>query len=140
MPAAAGPAERSAAPEVPRTTDEEDSRPNAASFPIVGIGASAGGLEAFTEVLAALPPNTGMAFVLVQHLDPDHPSLLTSLLARTTEMSVEEVQDGLRVQPNHVYVIPPNKSLTLVEGALRLASPFRAFSPPADRSFLLFTC
>ena len=99
MPAAAGPTERSAAPGVPRTTDEEDSRPNAASFPIVGIGASAGGLEAFTEVLAALPPNTGMAFVLAQHLDPDHPSLLTSLLARTTEMSARRSKTAYAFSP-----------------------------------------
>src|SRR6476661_4875078 len=94
------------------TTDEEDRRPNSAPFPIVGIGASAGGLEAFTDLLAALPSNTGMAFVLVQHLDPDHPSLLTTLLGRTTAMRVEEIQDGVRIQPNHVYVIPPNTSLT----------------------------
>jgi two-component system CheB/CheR fusion protein len=103
------------------TTDEENRRPNAATFPIVGIGASAGGLEAFTDLLGALPPNTGMAFVLVQHLDPDHPSLLTTLLGRTTAMAVEEIQDGVRIQPNHVYVIPPNTSLSLAEGALRLA-------------------
>ena len=118
------------------TTDEEDRRPNAATFPIVGIGASAGGLEAFTDLLAALPANTGMAFVLVQHLDPDHPSLLTTLLARTTAMVVEEIQDGVRIQPNHVYVIPPNTSLTLVEGSLRLA-PRSGRSPhlPIDDFF-----
>src|SRR6185437_4576199 len=116
--------------------DEEDTRPNAATFPVVGVGASAGGLEAFTELLSALPAETGMAFVLVQHLDPDHPSLLTTLLTRTTTMPVEEVHDGVLVEPNHVYVIPPNTSLTLVEGSLRLA-PRVGRSPhlPIDHFF-----
>ena len=115
---------------------EDEMRPNANVFPIVGIGASAGGLEAFTELLAALPPNTGMAFVLIQHLDPDHPSLLTTLLARTTVMPVEEVQDGVRIQPNHVYVIPPKTSLTLVDGSLRLAPRSgRAPHLPIDHFF-----
>ena len=116
--------------------DEEDTRPNAATFPVVGVGASAGGLEAFTELLSALPAETGMAFVLVQHLDPDHPSLLTTLLTRTTTMPVEEVHDGVLVEPNHVYVIPPNTSLTLVEGSLRLA-PRSGRSPhlPIDHFF-----
>src|SRR5512146_3525109 len=76
------------------------------AFPIVGIGASAGGLEAFTQLLQHLPLDTGMAFVLVQHLDPDHESALTSLLARTTAMPVREVTNDLPVEPNHVYVIP----------------------------------
>jgi two-component system CheB/CheR fusion protein len=118
------------------TPDEEDKRPNAATFPIVGIGASAGGLEAFTELLAALPADTGMAYVLVQHLDPDHPSLLTTLLARKASMPVEEVQDGARVEPNHVYVIPPNTSMTLRDGTLRLA-PRSGRSPhlPIDHFF-----
>ena len=116
--------------------DEEGARPNAVTFPIVGVGASAGGLEAFTELLSALPAQTGMAFVLIQHLDPDHPSLLAKLLARTTTMPVEEVQHGVRVQPDHVYVIPPNTSLMLIEGSLRLA-PRSGRSPhlPIDHFF-----
>lgn len=121
VPAGDASAELDAAPALRKTTDEEDRRPKAVDFPIVGIGASAGGLEAFTELLTALPLNTGMAFVLVQHLDPDHPSLLTTLLARATALTVEEIQDGVRVQPNHIYIIPPNTSLTIVEGSLRLA-------------------
>src|SRR5688500_15549212 len=72
-------------------------------FPVVGIGASAGGLEAFRQLLAGLPPDTGMAFVLVQHLDPRHESKLTDLLARATSMSVVEVTDGLPVSANSVY-------------------------------------
>ena len=89
-------------------------------FPVVGVGASAGGLEAFTSLLQHLPADTGMAFVLVQHLDPDHPSALTELLTRTTSLPVCEVTDKLRVQPNHVYVIPPNAGMSLERGVLRL--------------------
>src|SRR5258706_2580734 len=83
----------------------------AAPFPIVGIGASAGGLEAFTELLKHLPLDTGMGFVLVQHLDPQHESALTQLLARATALPVREVSNNLRVKPNCVYVIPPNTNL-----------------------------
>ena len=90
-------------------------------FPIVGVGASAGGLEAFTELLKHLPPDTGMGFVLVQHLDPQHESTLPQLLARATTLAVSVVSDKMRVAPNHVYVIPPNASLTIARGILRLA-------------------
>src|SRR5580658_1344078 len=75
---------------------------------IVAIGASAGGIEALTELMTHLPSNTGMAFVLVQHLDPKHHSILTELLARQTAMPVTEVSEGLAVKADHVYVIPPN--------------------------------
>jgi len=120
------------------TTNEEDRHPNAGTFPIVGVGASAGGLEAFSELLAALPANTGMGFVLVQHLDPEHPSLLAQLLSRTTVMPVEEARDGVRVAPNHVYVIPPNRSLALVQGLLRLA-PRSSRSPHLPIDNFLFS-
>jgi chemotaxis response regulator CheB len=80
-------------------------------FPIVGIGASAGGLEAFTELLQHLPPDTGMGFVFVQHLDPKHVSLLTELLQRQTQMKVREVVNGLKVEPNQVYVILTCRSI-----------------------------
>ena len=90
------------------------------AFPVVGIGASAGGLEAFTQLLKALPVNTGMAFVLVQHLDPRHESKLTELLARATRMPVTEVKNGLVVEPDHVYVIPPNADMAILHGALQL--------------------
>ena len=89
---------------------------------VVGIGASAGGLEAFSKLLAALPLDTGMAFVLVQHLDPTHESLLTALLGRTTGLKVTEIIDGLRVEANHVFVIPPNANLSIKDGVLRLSS------------------
>jgi two-component system, chemotaxis family, CheB/CheR fusion protein len=89
-------------------------------FPVVGIGASAGGLEAFTELLKNLPLDTGMGFVLVQHLDPQHESALVDLLARATSMPVREVTNNLRVEANHVYVIPPNTNLGIAHGVLKL--------------------
>ncbi len=87
---------------------------------VVGVGASAGGLEAFTDLLQNLPTDTGMAFVLVQHLDPGRESGLTGLLAKTTSLSVKEVTDKTHVEPNHIYVIPPNTYLTIEKGVLRL--------------------
>ncbi len=91
-------------------------------FPVVGIGASAGGLEAFTQFLKALPIDTGMAFVLVQHLDPNQKSLLTEILARTTKLPVCEVEEGMAVEPNHIYVIPPNALMTIAQGRLYLTA------------------
>lgn len=89
-------------------------------FPIVAVGASAGGLEAYTEFFHALPDNTGMGFVLVQHLDPTHHSLLTEIIAKTIGMPVAEVKSGAKVKPNCVYVIPPNSLMTLAGGVLKL--------------------
>ncbi len=89
-------------------------------FPIVGVGASAGGLEAFSQMLGALPVDTGMAFVLVQHLAPKHASLLAEILSRTTAMPVTEVQAEPRVKPNRVYVIPPDRNMIISRGVLKL--------------------
>ncbi|MEI6444313.1 MAG: CheR family methyltransferase [Nostocales cyanobacterium ELA583] len=89
-------------------------------FPIVGIGASAGGLEAFTQLLSHLPIDTGMGFVLVQHLSPDQKSMLSEILSRTTQMPVSEVREGMKVEPNHVYVIPANVTMTIAKGVLKL--------------------
>jgi len=105
-----------AAPEKRRRRQGSASEP----FPVVGIGASAGGLEAFTKLLKHLPNDTGMAFVLVQHLDPTHQSALTEILSRATAMPVTEVRDGMRVEPNHVYVIPPNTNLAILHHRLSL--------------------
>ena len=88
--------------------------------PIVGVGASAGGFEAFRELLKALPSDTGLALVLVQHLDPGHESLLAKLLSKATAMPVAEVEEGMTVEPNHVYVIPPNKTMGIRNGTLHL--------------------
>ena len=89
-------------------------------FPIVGIGASAGGFEAFSEFLKYLPADTGMAFVLVQHLDPKHKSQLTELLGRGASVPVSEAKDNVEVAPNRVYVIPANARITIQEGRLRV--------------------
>ncbi len=104
----------------PNAIDIEESAKIDAPFPIVGIAASAGGLEAFIQLLSQLPADTGMAFVMIQHLDPNRPSLLGEILARSTPMPVREVENGMTVEPNHVYVIPPNTKLLLQSGALRL--------------------
>jgi two-component system, chemotaxis family, CheB/CheR fusion protein len=92
------------------------------AFTVVGVGASAGGLEAFTELLRHLAPTTGMAFVLVQHLDPTHESLLPSLLASKTAMTVIEATDDLPVVPNTVYVAPAAEDVTIERGVLKLSS------------------
>lgn len=98
---------------------DEDARIPAA-FPIVGIGASAGGLEAFTGLLQHLPVDTGMAFVFVQHLAPRHASMLPSLLSRTTRMPVLEIRHGMPVEPDRVYIIPANKLVSVASGVLKL--------------------
>ncbi|KAB2643174.1 MAG: chemotaxis protein CheR, partial [Verrucomicrobia bacterium] len=93
-------------------------------FPVVGIGASAGGLAAFEAFFSGLPAaDPGMAFVLVQHLDPNHKSILADLIRRYTRLPVFEVEDGLVVRPNCVYVIPPGHDLALLNGALQLLEP-----------------
>jgi len=95
------------------------------AFPIVGIGASAGGLAAFEAFFAAIPAGseTGMAFVLVQHLAPDHKSILTDLIGRYTSMLVLEVEDGMVVRPDCTYIIPPNRDMALLNGRLQLMEP-----------------
>src|SRR5262245_15619596 len=87
-------------------------------FPIVGIGASAGGMEAFMELLKRLPADTGMAFVFVQHLAPTRESILPQLLAKVTPMPVLEAKNQMHVRPNTVYVIPPNAKMSIVEDRL----------------------
>jgi len=93
------------------------------SCPVVGIGASAGGLVAFKAFFAHMPADSGLAFVLVPHLDPSHRSLMVELLTRQTDMPVSEVRDGIEVEPNHVYVIPPAKYLEIEGGRLKLSKP-----------------
>ena len=104
-------------------------------FPIVGIGASAGGLEAFEEFFRNTPTDIGMAFVLVQHLSPTHVSMLTEILQRTTSMPVVEVRDQMQVHANTVYIIPPNRDMTILHGKLQLSVPDKphAKSLPIDR-------
>jgi two-component system CheB/CheR fusion protein len=108
-----------------------------AACPVVGFGASAGGLEAFQEILAALPNNSGLAFVFVQHLDPNHPSILGELLAKGTKMAVLQVKNRMTVEANKVYVIPPNVGMRLSENQLLLTERSSGFGPhlPIDEFF-----
>lgn len=96
-----------------------------AGFPIVGIGASAGGLAAFEAFFSGMPAasDPGMAFVLVQHLAPDHKSILCDLIRRYTRMQVFEVEDGMTVRPNCAYIIPPNRDMAFLNGSLQLLEP-----------------
>ncbi|MDO6428981.1 chemotaxis protein CheB [Flavitalea sp. BT771] len=91
-------------------------------FPVVGIGASAGGLEAFKKLLKAIPEDSGMAYILVQHLDPAHESILADLLQRVTKIPVQEITDNIHVVPDHIYIIPSNKLLTATDGVLQLSA------------------
>src|ERR1700683_5242492 len=90
-------------------------------FLIAAIAASAGGVEASSELIGRLPINTGMAFVLIQHLDPTHRSMISELLSKKTKMSVSEVQDGMRVEPDHVYVIPPDATMSISDHTFGLS-------------------
>ncbi|MBW8459042.1 MAG: PAS domain-containing protein [Thiobacillus sp.] len=112
---------RKAAPSSPNTKNTESAaRPPQA---VVGIVASAGGLEAFKQFLQAMPADSGMAFVLIPHLDPKHESLMAPLLSKQTAMPVAEATDGQRLAADHVYVIPPNHYLTLLKGVIQLSAP-----------------
>jgi two-component system CheB/CheR fusion protein len=106
-------------------------------LPIVGIGASAGGLDAFEQFLSNVPENTGMAFVIIQHLDPTQKGMLPELLQRITKMKVFQVKDRMAVKPNCVYVIPPNASMSILKGVLHLFQPIesRGLRLPIDFFF-----
>jgi two-component system, chemotaxis family, CheB/CheR fusion protein len=112
-----------AAPKPPPRPPANAPRPGTGSFPIVGIGASAGGLEALEEFLRHVPARSGLAFVVVQHLDPTQKGLLPELLQRATGMPVRQIKDRTRVQPDSVYVIPPNTDLSILRGVLHLLAP-----------------
>ncbi|MFV5701278.1 CheR family methyltransferase [Flavobacterium sp. XS2P12] len=101
-----------------KLTPEKEGKKNA--FTVVAIGASAGGLEAFSLLLKKLPSDTGMAYIYVQHLSPDHKSLLTSILSKITKMKVQEIDNMEKMEPNNVYVIPPNKVIEVIDGHIRL--------------------
>jgi len=100
------------------------------TFRVVGIGASAGGLEAFEQFFENIPATTGMAFVVVQHLDPTGHSSMPQILSRFTRMAIEVAEDGVRVRPNSIYLLPPNKSMGIQNGSLYLQEPTR---PPGLR-------
>ncbi len=105
-------------------------------FPVVGIGASAGGVEAVTELFRHIPSDTGAAFVYVQHLAPKQESMLTEIIRRSTNMPVQTAQDNVRVEPNNVYVIPPATTITIKNGVLELESKSAMYHYPIDRFFI----
>lgn len=123
-----GPVQPKAAPVDASQPSVADTAPISArgppqGIPIVALGASAGGLEAVSRLLVALPPSTGMAFLLVQHLDPDHPSMMVDLLAKHTTMKVAEATEGCLLCPDQLHVIPPGRYLSLQGGALHVSAP-----------------
>lgn len=107
------------------------------AFYIVGMGGSAGSLEAFEEFFRNTPADTGLAYVLVSHLDPTHKGIMPELIQRATLMEVQQAKDGMKVQPNHVYVIPPNRDMSIMHGTLQLLEPSmpRGLRMPIDFFF-----
>jgi len=120
-----------------RSSEGRAAATDAASFPVVAIGASAGGLEAFRTLLTALPAKSGMCFILVQHLDPSHSSMMVELLSSHTAMTVVEAGEGMKLQPDHVYVIPPGRYLALSKAVLHLSGPRGTQSVRMPFDFLL---
>ena len=106
-------------------------------FPVVGIGASAGGLSALEAFFAKVPPDSGLAYVVVQHLSPDHTSLLDEILSRRARIPVKQIEDGMAVEPNTAYVIAPGYTLLLEQGRLRFTDPVekRGHRRPVDDFF-----
>lgn len=109
------------APLVPRAPRRHSARES--NFPVVGIGASAGGLEALEQFLSEVPPTSGMAYVVIQHLDPNRKGLMPELLQRATRMPVQQARNRLAVRPDHLYVIPPNRDMSILHGVLYLFEP-----------------
>ncbi|HXP95082.1 MAG TPA: chemotaxis protein CheB [Telmatospirillum sp.] len=108
-----------------------------ADFPVVGLGASAGGLDACKALIGALPADNGMAFILIQHLDPTHESMMVDLLTGHTSMTVRQATEGMPVVRDHLYVIPPGTYLSVVDGALRLSRPHAPHGARLPFDFLL---
>ena len=90
-------------------------------FPLVGVGASAGGLDSFQKFLKAIPANSGMAYILVQHLSPSHQSILPEILSKATSIPVQEISDDCNIKPDHIYVIPENQMLEITDYSLKLS-------------------
>ncbi|UUX92909.1 chemotaxis protein CheB [Methanoplanus endosymbiosus] len=130
-------ADKSKSEETQEVTENNYQNSGSRHFPIVGIGASAGGLEALEQFLANVPPDSGMAFVIVQHLDPTHKGVMPELLRRVTTMKVLQVADNMKVLPDHVYIIPPNRDMSLLHGTLFLMEPAepRGLRLPIDYFF-----
>src|SRR5712692_8686973 len=103
-----------------KQTQENGPRPAGQAFPIVAVGASAGGIEAFTTLLRNLPDSPEMAFIFILHQDPKHESNLAQILLRATKMPVEVIKPGVPMQPNHVYLAPPGAEVSVANGVLNL--------------------
>ncbi|HEU6455020.1 MAG TPA: chemotaxis protein CheB, partial [Roseateles sp.] len=113
-------------------TDKGELAPGALGFPVVGIGASAGGLEALMRFFENMPSDAGMAFVVILHLSPEHESNAAEILQRATVMSVAQVTRSTPVEANHVYVIPPGMTLTMSGGQLQVAASLRIAGPHTE--------
>ena len=124
-------------PPLPADVEEVDSKAEQPGPPVAGIGASAGGLDAFKKLFSAMPADSGIAFVLIPHLDPTHASMMVELLARCTEMPVCEATEDTAVEANTVYVIPPNKYMTISDGALHLTGPVERGGPQTSIDLFL---
>ena len=126
-----------AAPVVPASRKRRAKGAEKTAVRIVGMGGSAGGLEAFEQFFSSMPSDTGMAFVLVQHLDPTHKGIMAEILQRQTKMSVVQIEDGMRIGANCIYVIPPNTDLSIMRGRLNLMEPSapRGLRMPIDFFF-----
>ena len=134
-----GPNAQFGAGTTPDPVGDEGSSVRPSSPTIVGVGASAGGLEAFSRLIGDLPANTGLAYVLVQHLDRRHDSVLAELLGRTTAVPVAQATDGMKIEADRAYVIPPNVTMTVADGHLRLVQRATGGRPaPLDRRVPLF--
>jgi two-component system CheB/CheR fusion protein len=121
----------------PQPKEAAPQAPNSAAAPIIGIGASAGGIDALQKFFPAVAADAGLSFVVVQHLAPDHKSILTELLGRATVLPVTLVDTDTKVEPNHVYVIPPNAVLTIKNGRLQVSKPApRHHRMPIDNFFV----
>ncbi len=104
----------------PKATKSGEVIPTPSYFTVVAIGASAGGLKAMVELLKYLPSNTGMAFIYVQHMSPDHKSLLTEILSTKTSMKVQEIDDMDKIKPDNIFIIPYNKGIEVTDGHIKL--------------------
>jgi two-component system, chemotaxis family, CheB/CheR fusion protein len=122
---------------VPRPRQRRSSPLGRSGFSVVALGASAGGLDAFQKFFDALPPNSGMAFILIQHLDPTHQSMMVELLAGHTSMTVQQAADGMRLERDCVYIIPPGVYLSIRDGALRVSKPRERHGARLPFDFLL---
>lgn len=122
---------------MPRRESGAAAEPAAPGFPIVGIGASAGGLDACRKLVEAMPPAAGMALILVQHLDPTHQSMMVDLLTGHTGLTVRQAEDGMLVEPEHLYVIPPGAYLAVDLGILRVSEPQARHGARLPFDFLL---